>query len=262
MVTLTDQLGRAVTLINKPHRIISVVPSQTELLYSLGLDAEVAAITKFCIHPVDQVKHKLKIGGTKQLDLPLIRSLNPDLIIANKEENDRTQLEELMAAYPTYVSDPYNLPTALQMIKDVGVLVDRSELALRLAAGIKNKFNTITPLQTKLKIAYFIWRNPYMVAGQQTFIDDMLQRCGFVNAFANKRYPQITTDQLIKANPDVLLLSSEPYPFKQKHVDELALLLPGIPIKLVDGEMFSWHGSRMLTAPEYFIKLIDSLNHL
>jgi ABC-type Fe3+-hydroxamate transport system substrate-binding protein len=258
MLTLTDQLGRVVTVANPPKRIVSIVPSQTELLYKLGLDDEIAGITKFCIHPATKVKHKLKIGGTKQLNLPLIRSLNPDLIIANKEENERSQLEELMADYPTYVSDPNNLHTALQMINDIGVLVNRKLRAKALANAIGAGFDSLLNGSTTLRAAYFIWRKPYMVAGRHTFIDDMLQRCGFINVFEQSRYPEITVDMLVKAAPDVILLSSEPYPFGQKHVDELAQLLPGIPIKLVDGEMFSWYGSRLLHSPQYFISLINN----
>lgn len=253
-------MGRQVSLLNKPVRIVSVVPSQTELLYYLGLNDEITGITKFCIHPAAQIKHKLKVGGTKQLDLPLIRSLNPDLIIANKEENERIQLEALMQDYPTYISDINNLPAALQMITDVGVLIDRKEQATALISGISAGFKDLPADLSKLRVAYFIWRKPYMVAGKQTFIDDMLQRCGFVNVFAESRYPQITINHLIDARPDVILLSSEPYPFGQKHVDELAQLIPGVPIKRVDGEMFSWYGSRLLYSPAYFIGLTDSIN--
>lgn len=259
MVALTDQLGRAITLSKPPERIISLVPSQTELLFYLGLNNEIAGITKFCSHPAQLANIKLKIGGTKQVNIPLIQSLKPDLIIANKEENDRVQLEELMVDYPTYISDPYNLHTALQMINDVGVLTGSEKRVEELVAGISTSFNTIKPIQPALKVAYFIWRKPYMVAGTGTFINDMLQRCGFINAFAQQRYPEITIEHLVAAQPDVVLLSSEPYPFKQKHVDELTQLLPGIPVKLVDGELFSWYGSRLLHSPGYFINLINSL---
>ncbi|GAB3903012.1 helical backbone metal receptor [Mucilaginibacter boryungensis] len=262
MVTLTDQLGREITLSNQPKRIVSLVPSQTELLYYLGLDSAICGITKFCIHPTQKTLNTVKIGGTKQLNIPLIKSLGPDLIIANKEENDRLQLEELMSGYPTYVSDPYNLTTALQMINDVGVLTGREGPARRLYDAIMTAFNELHLPTQSLRVAYFIWRKPYMVAGKLTFIDDMLQRCGFTNAFEQARYPQISVNDLVAANPEVVLLSSEPYPFKQKHVNELQALLPNALIKLVDGEMFSWYGSRMLYAPGYFMGLINSIKQL
>jgi ABC-type Fe3+-hydroxamate transport system substrate-binding protein len=261
MLTLTDQLGRLISLNQPPKRIISLVPSQTELLFYLGLDAEIVGITKFCTHPATQTASKLKIGGTKQLSIPLIRSLNPDLIIANKEENDRKQVEELMAAYPTYISDPDNLLTALQMITDIGVLVGYSNTAQALSASISKAFGSLSFVSSKLRVAYLIWRKPYMVAGSGTFINDMLRRCGFINVFPQLRYPEITLGQLLEAKPEVILLSSEPYPFKQQHADELALTLPNSLIKLVDGEMFSWYGSRLLHAPQYFMQLINSLNH-
>jgi len=258
MVTLTDQLGREVTLPHQPKRIISLVPSQTELLYYLGLDDAICGITKFCVHPLVKTASVLKIGGTKQLNIPLVKSLKPDLIIANKEENDRLQLEELHE-YPTYISDPNNLATALQMINDIGVMTGREKFARRLFDGISSVFDGLHPLPQNLRVAYFIWRKPYMVAGKLTFINDMLQRCGFINAFEQPRYPEVSAEELITINPDVVLLSSEPYPFKQKHVDELKAILPNAIIKLVDGEMFSWYGSRMLYAPAYFMKLINSI---
>lgn len=261
VIQLVDQLNRQVALIAKPQRIISLVPSQTELLFYLGLDQRLVGITKFCIHPADKINSKAKIGGTKQLNIPLIKSLNPDLIIANKEENERAQLEELMALYPTYVSDPYDLPGALDMISQIGELVGHQERAIELSAVIKQQFEGMAPIHAvQPRVAYLIWRKPYMVAGRHTFIDDMLHRCGFTNAFETERYPQVDANRLIAANPDIVLLSSEPYPFGQKHIDEFKALLPNATIKLVDGEMFSWYGSRLLYAPEYFIKLTDSLN--
>jgi ABC-type Fe3+-hydroxamate transport system substrate-binding protein len=260
MVSLTDQLGREVSLQAWPQRIISTVPSQTELLYYLGLETEIAGITKFCTHPVNKTANKLKIGGTKQLNIPVIYSLKPDLIIANKEENERTQLEELMPAYPTYVSDPTNLSSALQMINDVGALVNRTPQARQLIGEILREFELLIPYRSSnYSVAYLIWQNPYMVAGTGTFINDMLNKCGFINVFETPRYPQVTIDELKSAAPDVLLLSSEPYPFKEKHADELSSLLPKSRVILVDGELFSWYGSRLLHSPGYFIKLVNSL---
>lgn len=260
MLTLTDQLGRVVTLKNAPSRIISLVPSQTELLYYWGLEESIVGITKFCTHPADKVNLKTKVGGTKQLDIELIRSLNPDLIIANKEENERLQLEALMNDHSVYVSDPHNLDTALGMIADIGLLTDREKLAGELSAEIEKQFAALHEVQfAGQSVAYLIWRKPYMVAGNGTYINDMLTRCGLVNVFDQQRYPVMSDEMLLSAKPQLILLSSEPYPFKQKHIDEFAQLLPNAIIKLVDGEMFSWYGSRMLYAPEYFISLINSV---
>jgi ABC-type Fe3+-hydroxamate transport system substrate-binding protein len=257
-----DQLGRDVNLPEVPKRIISVVPSQTELLFYLGLDYEIIGITKFCIHPADKFKSTAKIGGTKKLDIAKIKALKPDLIIANKEENERSQIEELMTFCPVWISDVSTLANAIYMIERVGVLVDKEMEAKALSQAINQQFNNLTIQQTNLRTAYFIWRKPYMVAGKNTFIDSMLQKCGLTNAFNTDRYPEIDSNALIKSKPDVILLSSEPYPFKEKHIAEFKALWPSAIIKIVDGELFSWYGSRLLYAPEYFKKLITELKSL
>ncbi|MDP9078789.1 MAG: helical backbone metal receptor [Bacteroidota bacterium] len=254
-----DQLKREINLPQVPKRIISVVPSQTELLFYLGLYEEIIGITKFCIHPADKFKSATKIGGTKQLDIDKIKSLKPDLIIANKEENERSQLEELMQYFPVWISDVYDLPGAIDMIERVGVMVNRTTEASNLSNEIIQKFNGLKPAASPLRVAYFIWRKPYMVAGQDTFINSLLQLCGLTNAFDAERYPEVNEQLLIESKPDVILLSSEPYPFKEKHIHELQLIVPSATIKLVDGEMFSWYGSRLLEAPGYFKELITSL---
>jgi len=254
-----DQLNRQINLPALPKRIISVVPSQSELLFYFGLDKEVVGITKFCIHPADKFKSSTKIGGTKQLDIDKIKSLKPDLIIANKEENERGQLEELMQHFPVWISDIYDLPGALDMITRVGELVGRKAEAATLTDNITQNFSELKRIPSALRVAYFIWRKPYMVAGSNTFIDSMLQKCGWVNAFDLHRYPEIDADMLRDVMPDIILLSSEPYPFKEKHLAELNALVPSASVKLVDGEMFSWYGNRLLEAPGYFKELLAEI---
>jgi len=256
---LIDQLNRQVDLLSVPKRIISIVPSQTELLFYLGLEEEIIGITKFCIHPADKVKSVEKVGGTKQLDIEKIKALKPDLIIANKEENERSQIEELINFCPVWISDIYNLADALDMIERVGALTGKGQEAKALSTQIARQFNHITIQQSNLKTAYFIWRKPYMVAGKNTFIDDILLRCGLINVFEQERYPEIDAKTLIEANPDVILLSSEPYPFKDKHITELNAIVPNAIIKLVDGEMFSWYGSRLLHSAPYFENLSSEI---
>ena len=257
-----DQMNRPVELTSTPKRIISLVPSQTELLFDLGLDEEIIGLTKYCIHPTNKVKLKVKIGGTKALNINLIKELNPDLIIGNKEENARSQIEELMQLFPVWMSDINDLDGALDMIKKVGLLTGKCTEAETLAGNITQQFNHTTIQQSHLKVAYFIWRKPYIVAGKGTFIDDMLQKCGLHNAFKTTRYPEITAEELLTVKSDVILLSSEPYPFKEKHIAEFKALSPNAQIKLVDGEMFSWYGSRLLHAPAYFEGLVKSLIEL
>lgn len=258
--TFTDQLSRNIFLPDNPLRIISLVPSQTELLFDLGLGDLVVGVTKFCIHPATMVKDKIKVGGTKKLRIDVIRSLKPDLIIGNKEENERSQIEALMQEFPVWMSDIANLPDALEMIRGIGLLTKTADKARVITLKIEDTFNALLPITKPLRVAYLIWQEPYMIAGQGTFIDEMLQRCGFINITGQERYPNVTADDLHHANPDVIMLSSEPYPFKQKHVDAFQNIMPNAKVILVDGEMFSWYGSRMLLAVQYFEKLIASLN--
>ncbi len=256
MPSFTDQLNRSIRLPALPKRMVSLVPSQTELLADLGLEQEVAGITKFCIHPTDWFRNKTRVGGTKQLHLDKIRALQPDLIIANKEENEKAQLEILMREFPVWISDVDTLPAALDMIRSVGALTGKEKKAVELATEICRRFQTLNPrLPAKTKTAYFIWRDPWMVAGSQTFIHDMLQRCGLKNCFEHlPRYPEITLQQLHETNCELILLSSEPYPFGEKHLADFRKRFPKTDIRLVNGEMFSWYGSRLLQTPEYFLK--------
>lgn len=267
MPSFTDQLGRSITLKDKPQRIVSLVPSQTELLFDLGLDDTVAGITKFCIHPTHWHTGKTRIGGTKTVKMDIVQQLQPDLIIANKEENVKEQVEELSHLCPTWISDINCLDHALHMIRSIGEITGTDTKATHLINTIQTGFSGLrTPdsqfptSNSRLRTAYLIWRDPYMTTGGDTFINDMLNRCGLQNIFETKqRYPVITVDELKSSRCELLLLSSEPYPFKEKHIIELQEQLPGVTILLVDGEMFSWYGSRLQQAPAYFKKLLEEV---
>ncbi|WP_080057029.1 helical backbone metal receptor [Spirosoma aerolatum] len=242
-----------------PQRIISLVPSQTELLFDLGLDNAVVGVTKFCIHPADKVKNKTIVGGTKTLNSNKIRDLYPDLIIANKEENSREQIEELQQQYRVHVTDVITVSDALAMIREVGALVGKPQEATDLASQIGNRLCSFANPSPK-RVAYLIWRNPYMVAADQTFIHFMLEVAGFSNAFSDRlRYPEITAYDLQGARPDLIFLSSEPYPFADKHIAELQAICPNARVVLVDGELFSWYGSRLLRSSDYFRNLRTEL---
>ena len=264
MSLYTDQLGRTLELMHVPAKIISLVPSQTELLYDLGLDEEIAGITKFCVRPEHWFRNKKRVGGTKHVNMKIIRDIQPDLIIANKEENDREQIEELAGNYQVWVSDISTLSDALQMIASIGSMTNKDDAAKKIVEDIENQFAKLpmdpdqTNAQNHLSTAYLIWRKPYMAAGGDTFIHEMMKYCGFKNIFdQHTRYPEINIGQLHGCR--LLLLSSEPYPFAKKHIDELQHHLPGTKIILVDGEMFSWYGSRLLHAPDYFRKLLQEI---
>lgn len=261
MIPVTDQLKRQLQLSQAPQRIISTVPSQTELLYSLGLEQQVTGITKFCVHPPHWKKTKTIIGGTKNLHLDKIKALTPDLIIANKEENLEAEITELAKQFPVFVSDVTNLPSALDMIERLGVLTNTGEKAAALIHTITTGFNKLATGLVNKRTAYLIWQEPYMTIGGDTFIHDMLQRCGCINVFADRlRYPETNIGELQALEIDLLLLSTEPYPFKQKHVTALESLLPRTTIALADGEYFSWYGSRLCEAPTYFTQLLAPLS--
>lgn len=245
-----------------PKRIISLVPSQTELLFELGLHDKIVGITKFCVYPADRVKGKSIVGGTKTLTMERIHALRPDLIIANKEENTRAEIEYLQQHYPVHVTDMVTIADALAMIRDLGNLTGKQPEANDLVQRITTSFLSMPGFSSQ-SVAYFIWRNPYMVAANDTFIHSMLTQAGFRNAFAQEtRYPEITLDTLKRAQPDLIFLSSEPYPFSQKHIEEFQAICPAAKVVLVDGEVFSWYGSRLLLAPDYFRKLRSEIERL
>lgn len=257
-----DQLHRTIVLPEAPQRIVSLVPSQTELLYTLGLEQEVVGITKFCVHPNSWFRSKTRIGGTKNVRIDAIKALSPDLIIANKEENTAEDVKALMETYPVWVSDIHTLEDACGMITGIGAITRKAAAAAQLAADIRQRFAALPPLPAPVPTAYFIWRDPWMAAGNDTFIHHMLQRCGLQNIFSHiPRYPAIAADQLAASGCRLVLLSSEPYPFKEKHIAEIQSILPEARVLLVDGEMFSWYGSRLLEAPAYFADLLSSLQY-
>ena len=262
MFSYTDQLKRKIVLSGHPKRIISLVPSQTELLFDLGLEEEVIGITKFCVHPTQWFRNKPRIGGTKKVNIDLVRSLQPDLIIANKEENEKSQVTELETIAPVWISDITNTETALQMIKAIGQITGRDEKASTIITQIKKDLAAVTlRTQQTYRTAYLIWKDPYMTVGGDTFINDILSKPGFKNIFSHRsRYPEIAITDLKENNPELVLLSTEPYPFRQKHIDELSIALPGTKIMLVDGEIFSWYGSRMLHISSYMHGLMTEIN--
>lgn len=259
-IRVKDQLGRTIELEKPAGRIVSVVPSQTELLFDLGLDEEIVGVTKFCIHPKERVSLKKNIGGTKNLRLEEIVTLAPDLVIANKEENTEEDILWLMERMPVYVSDIENVQEALHMIEDVGVLVGRVNEASAMSNAIASDFSLIST-KKRYRSVYLIWKGPFMAVGANNYINDLMSVCGFDNLLGShdSRYPELSVAHMQELNPELVFLSSEPFPFKDQHLKELKNLLPDSKILLVDGEMFSWYGSRMQLAANYMQHLIDSI---
>ena len=236
-------------------RVISLVPSITETLFDLGLTSdEIIGRTKFCIHPKELVKNIEIIGGTKNLNIDKIRSLKPDLIIANKEENVKEQVEELMKDFKVLVTNVETLEDNYYLIKQLGHIFGKEEKAQLFNIKTYEAFNIPKP-EKSLKVAYLIWKDPYMSVGGDTFISRILEELGFENLFKNqKRYPEVQLEDLKEA--DLIFLSSEPFPFKEKHIAEIQNICVDQKIMIVDGEAFSWYGSHLAKCGEYYRKLL------
>ncbi|MCR9017289.1 ABC transporter substrate-binding protein [Aquiflexum gelatinilyticum] len=245
-----DQLNRTISLPNPPKRIVSLVPSQTEFLVDLGLRDKIVGVTKFCIHPKGLKKEITVIGGTKNFHFDKIESLQPDLIIGNKEENYQEGIEKLAEKFPVWMSDIYTLEDAYRMILSIGELTDTFSKANEIVSEIKHGLEK--EFKLKGSAIYLIWKDPLIAVGSNTFIDFMLEKAGFKNLINPSRYPEIDLEEIVNLNPQFLLLSSEPFPFEEKHILFFQEKLPKTKIKIVDGEMFSWYGSRLLFAGRYF----------
>ncbi|WP_294201832.1 ABC transporter substrate-binding protein [uncultured Chryseobacterium sp.] len=240
-------------------KIVSLVPSITEALFDLGLtEQEIVGRTKFCIHPADRVKNVSVIGGTKNINIDKIKALQPDLILANKEENVKEQVEALMDDFKVIVTNVENIEDNYYLLKNLGKLFHKEDKAQLFNLKIYEVL-TKAKIHTRIKTAYLIWNNPYMTIGSDTFIHKILEETGFENIFGHrKRYPEITTEDLAAA--DLIMLSSEPFPFKEKHIEELKTVYPDKKIMIVDGEAFSWYGTHIAKCGDYFNDLIQEVN--
>lgn len=257
---ITDQLNRTFSLEKTPKRIISLVPSQTELLVDLGLEDEIVGVTKFCIHPPHIKQEKTIVGGTKNIHIDKIRALNPDIILCNKEENTKEIVALCEQVTTVHVSDIFTINDTIELIKQYGELFDKNKEASKLIQELNfklNDFRNFIKEYPPKKVAYFIWRNPWMVAGNNNFINYLLKLNNFVNIYETQnRYPEVNITKIQhEGNPDFIFLSSEPYPFKEKHALELKECTQHAKIIFVDGEMFSWYGSHLLKAFDYFKNL-------
>ncbi|MEJ6791203.1 MAG: helical backbone metal receptor [Lacinutrix sp.] len=259
-----DQIGRHIKLNSTPKRIISLVPSQTELLYDLGLEDSIVGITKFCVHPFHFKSTKKIIGGTKQINIDKIIALKPDIILCNKEENTIEIVELCQSICNTHVSDIVTIDDCLELIKQYGIIFDKPTRAIKISDKINynlKDFKAFVKDKPTLKAAYFIWRKPWIVAGSGTFINHLLELNKFENIYNNiERYPEVELKGLKEqGDPELVLLSSEPYPFKDEHVLEVGSVSNHAKIIFVDGEYFSWYGSRLIKAFNYFKTLRNRL---
>lgn len=259
-MTFKDQLNRTISIKKAPKRIVSLVPSQTELLVDLGLKDSIVGVTKFCVHPKVLRKEKTVVGGTKNIKVDKIKALQPDIILCNKEENSLEIINSLKNVAPIHISDIYSLDDAYELIEMYGDLFEVQQKALALIQDIKSEHKSyLSSHQSskKQKVAYFIWREPWMLAANNTFINTMLNEINCINVFQDvSRYPEINLDNPILQEAETIMLSSESYPFKDKHIKELNEKLSNANVLLVDGEMFSWYGSRLRYAFQYFQTLL------
>ena len=252
-----DQLNRTVTLPKSPSRIVSLVPSQTELLVDLGLREKIVGITKFCVHPSDLKSEKTVVGGTKQVNFNKIKALRPDIVICNKEENTEELVGELSRIAPVWISDIVTITDNNRMIEQLGQIFDVVSKASEIVSKIDSElalFRNYIKGYSEKRVLYIIWKKPYMAAGRGTFIDSLLKENKYSNIFSVNagRYPEVKQEDFLKA--DIILLSTEPYPFKNVDVVEMTKKL-NREVKLVDGEFFSWYGSRLMKAFDYFKSL-------
>ena len=263
---LTDALGREHVFDERPQRIVSLVPSITETLFGLGLDAEVAGVTDFCIHPGARVRNKPRVGGTKNPMVGRILSLRPDLVIANKEENRRCDVERLAdRGIRVFVTHARTVQDALDELGVLGTIVGCEHAALTIIREIQGAWETarMRVQAGRPLVVALIWKNPYMAVGGDTFANDLLVQSGAANPFqtATHRYPRLSETDLVTAGPEVILLPTEPYAFGEK--ERLELLSLDCPaardrrIHIVEGEFLTWYGPRMARA---FRLLSDLIN--
>lgn len=228
------------------QRIVSLVPSLTELLIDLGLQESLVGRTRFCVHPKEEVQDIPIVGGTKNPRLDTIKQLNPDYVLANKEENRKDDILDLSKICNVRLTDIATIEDALITIhelgKELGVAENADQMVSRLTQIMEER-----PDEPPLRTAYFIWRDPWMTIGRDTYIHDVMKHWNLTNIFEDQlRYPKITLHDLADRNPELILLSSEPFPFKERHAAEVEKALPGVRVLLTEGEWFSWYGSHML----------------
>jgi ABC-type Fe3+-hydroxamate transport system substrate-binding protein len=256
---MKDQIQKDLNIKSRPTKVVCLVPSLTELLVDLGLENRIVGVTKFCVHPGHIRKSTSVIGGTKTVKIDKVKSLYPDFILANKEENELEHIESLAESFPVYVSDIKSIEDLQSLIQDLASIFEIDSQSSQLINNLKSKYESFKVdmnKMPKLKVAYFIWRDPWMVAGSSTFIDYMLELNNFENVFGSlSRYPEVDLNKLPQM--DYAFLSSEPFPFEHKHKKELPV--EASKIQIVDGEYFSWYGTRLLKALEYFRNLRDKL---
>ena len=263
---MTDATGESHSLRRRRARLVSLVPSHTETLFTLGAGERVTGVTRFCVRPDRALRTARNVGGTKSPDIEAIVALEPDLVFANQEENRREDILRLRESVPVYVAFPKTVPEAIDDIRATGRLLDLELEADTIAARLVERLESLRRTARPFRFLYFIWQRPYLVAGHGTFIDASLSEAGGENAAPSGRgrYPEISTEEIAASGADVLLLSSEPFPFDAGHRAALKKELRSDSehpprVELVDGQLLSWHGTRLLEGLPYLASLAAGL---
>ena len=263
----TDALGTVHPVAGRDARIVSLVPSITELLFDLDLGAQVVGRTGFCIHPRERLRDVPKVGGTKDVDLDRLRALAPTHVIVNIDENRREQVAAMREFVPHVVVTHPNAPEDnAALFRLIGGLFDRAPAAEALCAALDVELAQCAPLRAQLpaeRVLYLCWREPWMSVASDTYIARTLAAVGWQvlhgpgGHAGAARYPQVDLDACV---PQVerVLLSSEPFPFTARHVEELAARFPRVAVQLIDAEMTSWYGSRAVAGLHYLRALRGS----
>jgi ABC-type Fe3+-hydroxamate transport system substrate-binding protein len=241
-------------------RIVCLVPSITELLFDLGLGDQVVGRTGFCVHPWDAVRAVPKVGGTKDVKLEKIRALAPTHVVVNVDENRREDAEALRAFVPeVVVTHPCAPRDNLDLYRQMGAVFDRAGEAEALCARFEDSYTRATAVdRPRRDVLYLIWRDPWMAVAPDTYISQTLATFNWhtVPHAPDVRYPEVALEAYAGA-VDHVLLSSEPYHFKDHHIAEVSAALPGATVALVDGEMTSWYGSRAIQGLDYLAAYVD-----
>ncbi len=256
----SDSLGRLIPVPTNPQRIVSLCPSQTETLWALGAAHRLVGRTRYCIQPQGVIEFVAVVGGTKKVDFQAVAQLKPDLIIAEKEENTLQDVEGLSKIAPVYVTKNESFEESLETISRLGALIQAEAAAHALTTAITSAWAQVRPVEQPLKVLYLIWPKPLMTVGRTTFIGAILERLGLENLGAQLtgRYPILENPQALR--PDVVLLSTEPYPFKPVHIPSFQQIWPTAHVKVVRGDYFAWYGARQLEAAPYFASLAAELS--
>jgi ABC-type Fe3+-hydroxamate transport system substrate-binding protein len=247
---------------------VSLIPSITETLCALGLADALVGVTAYCVEPREVVRGKTRIGGEKDPDLEAIRALQPDLVVANIEENVRAHVETLRGwGLPVWVTYPRTVADGIAMIRELGEVTGTGERAAAILAELQPlhaRVRAATAQRRPVTVFYPIWRQPWMTIGADTYIHDLLAVCGAANVFADApaRYPTITLEEMAARRPEVILLPDEPFRFRRAHLADFAPFtdVPAVRdgrIHLVDGKPFSWHGPRVGEALRTLPALFD-----